>query len=331
MMVSSKAFARAGLLGNPSDGYFGKIIAVTIKDFSAEVSLEETGDLKIVVPDQDEDVFSGLPDLVKRTRLFGYYGGARLIKAAIVKFEQYCRQKGIGLAERNFTIRYKTSIPRQLGLGGSSAIITAAMRVLMEFYGVDISAEILPSLILNAELEELGINAGYMDRVVQVYEGCVYMDLDAHLIEKFGHGYYERLDVDLLPSLYLAYKKELGKVSGSVLNEIRTGYERKEPSVLAALKRLAELARLGKSALLDGDLDTFFDLMNENFDLRSQIMPISPSNMELISAARRCGVSAKFAGSGGSLIGMYRSEEDYQKLKEELVRFGATVVRPRIL
>ena len=35
-----RAHARAGLLGNPSDVYEGKAIAVSICDFSAEVTLE---------------------------------------------------------------------------------------------------------------------------------------------------------------------------------------------------------------------------------------------------------------------------------------------------
>ena len=331
MMVRAQAFARAGLLGNPSDGYFGKIIAISVKNFSAEVSLEETEELKIVASAQDEDVFQGVSDLVQKTRLFGYYGGARLIKAAVCKFDEYCRQQGLDFPDRNFTIRYETTIPRQLGLGGSSAFITAAIRALMEFYSVEIPEKILPLLILEAELKELGINAGYMDRVIQVYEGCVYMDLDARLIEKNGYGLYERLDINLLPPMYLAYKRELGKVSGVVLNDIRTGYERGDPSVLAALKRLTELAYEGKLALLRGDLDTFFDLMNENFDLRSKIMTISPSNKELIATARRLGVSAKFAGSGGSIVGMMRSEKEFETLVYELGKLEAEVIRPRIV
>jgi glucuronokinase len=331
MTVRTQAFARAGLLGNPSDGYFGKIIAISVKNFSAEVWLEESEELRILPGKQDEDIFSGISGLVERTRLFGYYGGARLIKAALVKFDEYCRQQGIGLSGRNCTIRYESSIPRQLGLGGSSAIITAVMRALMDYYGVEIQEKILPTLILDAELKELGINAGYMDRVIQVYEGCLYMDLDARLIEKDGHGLYERLDPGLLPPLYLAYKRELGKVSGAVLDSIRAGYEKKDPSVLATLERLAELAHLGKSALVRRDLERLFELMNENFDLRSKIMAISSSNRELISTARRCGASAKFAGSGGSIIGMYRHEEDFEALKNELGRLGAEVFRPRIV
>ena len=35
--ISRHAYARVGLLGNPSDGYFGKVLGVTIQNFSVEV------------------------------------------------------------------------------------------------------------------------------------------------------------------------------------------------------------------------------------------------------------------------------------------------------
>ena len=48
----------------------------------------------------------------------------------------------------------------------------------MEFYGVEIPLEAQPSFVLSIERDELGIAAGLQDRVIQVYEGLVYMDFD---------------------------------------------------------------------------------------------------------------------------------------------------------
>jgi glucuronokinase len=70
--------------------------------------------------------------------------------------------------------------------------------------------------------------------------------------------------------------------------------------------------------------------MNENFDLRSKIMKISESNFEMVQAARQCGASAKFAGSGGSLIGMYTDEDMFSRLKMELEKLQAVVIQPII-
>ena len=330
MTIETRAYARAGLLGNPSDGYFGKIIAITVKNFFASVSLQESEELRIEAHDQEANIYRDMSDLVERIALYGYYGGVRLVQAALKTFFDHCQHQNIRLRDKNFTIRYDSTIPRQIGLGGSSAIITAAMRAMMEFHGVKIPMEVLPSLILDAELKELGINAGLMDRVIQVYEGCVYMDLDKSVIEKKGHGIYERLDPKLLPELYIAYKPELGKVSGLVLDDIRIGYMRGDEVVMETLIRLAQTAEAGKQTLLQRDFEKFHELMDQNFDLRSQIMNISESNFEMIQAARKCGASAKFAGSGGSIIGMYTGEDMFSRLKSDLEKLKAVVVKPVI-
>jgi glucuronokinase len=79
-------------------------------------------------------------------------------------------------------------------MAGSSAIITACWRALMAFYQVEIPKHLLPSLVLSVENEELGIPAGLQDRVIQSYEGLVFMDFNRASIEKLGHGIYEELD-----------------------------------------------------------------------------------------------------------------------------------------
>ena len=330
MTIESEAYARAGLLGNPSDGYHGKVIAIVVKNFFARVAVRESIELKIETPDRDADVWKNARDFIQKINLYGFYGGARLIKAGLKVFFDYCASRKIPLEERNFTLSYTSTIPRQVGLGGSSALILAAVRSLMKFFRVEIPLEILPTIVLKAEIKELGINAGFMDRVVQVYEGCVYMDLDRGLIEERGFGHYEPLDPKRLPYLYLAYQPELGKVSGHVLGEIRSGYEKGDKFVVETLRRIADLAAKGRELYLQGDFRRWPAMMDENFDLRARIMTISGPNMEMIRAARRCGASAKFAGSGGSIVGIYKDDKMFRRLVEELSQIGAIVIKPVI-
>jgi len=271
-----------------------------------------------------------MEDMVEKISMYGYYGGVRLIKAVIKIFFEYCRENDFRLGKKNFTIRYDSNIPRQLGLGGSSAIITAALRALIKFYQVDIPKDIQPSLILDAEKEELGINAGLMDRVIQVYEGCVYMDLDREYIKSHGYGKYESLEPKLLPRLFLAYKPALGKVSGRVLNDIQIGFERGDSFVIKTLEKIADIAEIGKKLLLAGDKEGLFAIMNENFDLRSRIMKINDSNQKMIQTARQCGASAKFAGSGGAIIGMYKDKDIFSRLTAEFDKIQVKVIKPNI-
>jgi glucuronokinase len=331
MIIESRAYARAGLLGNPSDGYFGKTISIIIRNFGAIVSIYESPDLVIAEQAIDSNRFRNIYHLVDSVNLTGYYGGARLIKATIKKFCEYCEDNKIKLSNKNFTLRYQSSIPRQVGLAGSSAIITATMKGLMKFYNVKIPLPILPSLILSAEVDELGINAGLQDRVIQVYEGCVYMDFNKSYMEKHRHGIYEHLDPRNLPKLYLAYKTQLGKVSGKIFNTVKQRYENGDESVHKTLSDIASMAEKGKDAIIRRDYNELNELINTNFDLRSKIMNISESNLEMVRIARECSASAKFSGSGGAIIGSYRDDEMLRKLVISLKKINARVIKPFII
>ncbi|MBN2600508.1 MAG: GHMP kinase [Candidatus Marinimicrobia bacterium] len=331
MIIEERAYARAGLLGNPSDGYFGKTISVSVRNFGTQIQLWESPLLHIQAAPDEVPYFQNLNQLLEQTAALGYYGGERLIKAAIVTFTDYCHDQGIAIENKNFTLQFHSSIPRQVGLAGSSAIITATMKALTRFYKVQVPKAYLPTLILKAETEQLGINAGLQDRVIQVYEGCVYMDFDKEHMEKTGHGDYYKIDEKKLPKLFIAYKSRLSKVSGKVLNSIRLKYEQKDATVISVLNEIADLAKAGKDAIESGNIDKLFALMNRNFDLRCSIMPISDSNMELVEIARACGASAKFAGSGGSIIGIYRNDAMLNRLILALKRIDARVIKPFIL
>ncbi len=331
MIIECRAYARAGLLGNPSDGYFGKTISIIVKNFGAHISLYQSPELHIEPQEQDSTTFRNIYHLKESVSLIGYNGGIPLIKAAIKKFCEYCERNDVRLSNKNFTLRYSSSIPRQVGLAGSSAIIIATFRALMQFYQVEIPLEILPNIALSVETEELGINAGLQDRVAQTYEGCVYMNFDRSIMERQKHGDYERIDTALLPKLYIAYKTTLGKVSGKVLNDIRTRYDNGDPFVIDTLKEIAGLAEKGRDAILKREYNTLHELMDHNFDLRTKIMRISDSNMEMIGTARSCGASATFTGSGGSIIGMYYGDEMLNKLMVKLRGIQARVIKPYIV
>ncbi|ALJ01698.1 mevalonate kinase family protein [Rufibacter tibetensis] len=331
MILESRAYARAALLGNPSDGYHGKTISLNVKNFGAHILLYQTPELSLEPQEQDSNQFKNIYQLQEQLNLTGYHGGIPLLKASIKKFLEYCQAHGITLANKNFTIRYGSNIPRQIGLAGSSAIVIATLRALMQFYEVSIPLETLPNIALSAELDELGINAGLQDRVIQTYEGCVYMDFDKQMLLEKKHGYYEPLELSLLPPLYIAYKTELGKVSGKVLNDIRTRYEKGDVQVISTLDKIAGLADAGKKAILDQDYDALHQLMDQNADFRKDIMHVSDSNLELLEVARRCGASANFTGSGGSVIGMYHGDDMLNMLVKEMRKINARVIKPVLL
>lgn len=331
-LLRRHAYARAGLMGNPSDGYHGKTLSIVLRNFAAEVVLYEWEDVEIVLAAEDRVRFDSISELARDVDLHGYYGGIRLVKATIKTFVEYCRGRHT-LHDRNFSIRYQSSIPRAVGLAGSSAIIVATMRTLMDFYRVSIPQDVLPSLVLSVESEQLKIAAGLQDRVVQVYGGLVFMDFSAdRMIRKHGLqcGVYEPLDPSLLPPLYVAYSEEVAEPTEVLHNELRARYEQHEPAVVNAMMTFAELAQRARDALVSSRGDQLGALVNQNFDVRQSICRLPSEHVEMVEAARAVGASAKFAGSGGAIIGVYESEEMFEELRKRLGKMGCRVIKPDV-
>lgn len=328
MIIHSHGYPRAGLIGNPSDGYFGKTISFTFSNFAAEVILYQSPELEITPNVLDSSSFANIHQLVRDVGQFGYYGGVRLLKAAVKRFYEYCRENGVEMHDRNFTLRYHSDIPRLVGLAGSSAIITACMRALMSFYGVSVPHAILANLVLSVERDELGISAGLQDRVAQAYQGLMYMDFNENIMRAQGHGRYERLDPSLLPPLYIAYRQDLAEGSEVFHNDIRGRFNRGDPEVLDAIRFWIELTDRFRAALAAGRREELAELMNANFDRRLKIYKISEGNIRMVDAARSTGASAKFTGSGGAIVGSYTDEAMFKRLKNVLEPMNIRVIKP---
>ncbi|PIA44093.1 hypothetical protein AQUCO_01700009v1 [Aquilegia coerulea] len=291
--IEHKSYARVGLLGNPSDVYYGRTISFSLANFWAIVRLEPSDDL-IIQPHHFHDLvrFKSISQLVNRLESEGYYGGVRLLMAICKVFQKYCNENNIELKSGNFTLHYDTNIPRQTGLSGSSAIVSAALNCLLDFYNVRhlIKVEVRPNLILSAE-KELGIVAGLQDRVAQVYGGLVYM----------------------------------------VHSNVRKRWLDGEEFIISSMKEVANLALEGRSALLEENYTKFAELINRNFDLRRLMFgddALGSMNIDMVTVARKVGAASKFTGSGGAVV-VYCPEGPSQvKLLEDACKEAGFIIQP---
>jgi glucuronokinase len=331
VIIKTISYPRAALIGNPSDGYYGKTIAFLFSNFKAEVILYESPEIELIPSQYDSAVFPSMSSLVDNVRLYGYYGGIRLLKAAITRFYNYCKDTDIKLEDKKFTIRYHSDIPFRLGLAGSSAIITAATRALMKFYNVKIPRPSLANLVLSVETQELNISAGLQDRVAQAYEVPVYMDFEEATMKRQGYGTYKEIPAKNFPNLYIAYRRELSEGSEFVHMSFRERYNIREKAVLEAIEGWKSLTDDTYASLLDGDKDKIGSLMNQNFDIRKSVMNISQTNIDMVETARKTGASAKFTGSGGAIIGTYPDNSTLAELKVRLGKIGVNVLIPEIV
>ncbi len=288
--VKTRSFARAGFLGNPSDGYFGKTVSFAFSNFGVELALTESSRLRFVPGEVDDATFDSPEQLVRDLRLYGYYGGIRLLKAVTKRFYEYCCRNGMTLPKRNFTAEYKINIPRLVGLSGSSAICSAMLKALMKFYEV----------------------------------------FEKSFVEANNRGRYERIDPALMPKLYVSYDAARAEESGEAHKEVKRLFEAKNADVLAAMTEFADIAQQGRDALLAGHPEKIPALVDANFNLRDRIFNVAEENRRMVMTARKSGASAKFAGSGGAIVGTYEDEAQFAVLERDLAAIGCKTLKPSI-
>ena len=204
----------------------------------------------------------------------------------------------------------------------------------MDFYQVGIDRRVQPSLALSVEKEELGIGAGLQDRVIQVYEGLVAMDFTeaaTEWVDGYECGQYGWVDPAKLPPLYIAYRADLSEPTEVVHNDLRARYDRGDAEVVQAMRQFAALADRAGQALDAGDHQALAEAINANFDLRRSICRLHPGHVQMVECARQAGATAKFAGSGGAIVGTYPDPGVLQRLTTDLAALGCRVLRPTIV
>ena len=327
--VRHVAHARAGLLGNPSDLYEGRVIALALANFRARVTLAPAEHFEIVPGADDRLVFPSLREGAAALAAHGCEDGVRLLRAAL---EQLVARRGgladlpVGDPRLRFRIAYETDIPRQVGFAGSSAIITAALRALAEWFELRLAPAELAELALACETDELGITAGPMDRVIQAYQGLLWMDF----APPRGAHAYRRLDPALLPPLFVAWDPRGGEPSRKLHGDVRGRFLRGDADVRRAIASLPALADEGLRCLERADRAGLERLLVRNFELRASIYPPSPVDDALVQLARAAGTVAKLCGSGGAVLGLMPEGDGWPRLEASYAAAGFGIARASV-
>ena len=328
--VRARAPARVALAGNPSDGYGGATLALAIANFAAEVTVRDADRLEVVSGPLGRTLFPSLGELVSEVRATGYGEAPRLLRATLARFADVAHAHGLDLGDSRFEIEYHTTVPADVGLAGSSAIVTAALLALCDRFGVRIGHSEMPELVLAVEAEELGIAAGLQDRVAQAYGGLTHMDFAPELIAREGGPRYERLDPAMLPPLFVAWEAEAGQPSNVVHSDLRRRFEVGEPGVTRAMSDLAALAAAARRAVVARDAGALGEAMDRSFEARRSIMHLDPRHVRLVELARAHGCAANYPGSGGAIVGLFRDASHLEELGRAFAeeRLGIERCRP---
>jgi glucuronokinase len=282
------ASARAALAGNPSDGYGGAVLALALPARRATARAWHGQGAAVDPPSE-------------------------LVTATVTR----CAAELSPAARDVTSVAWDTSIPRAVGLGGSSAIVVATLRALCDLWSVALEPLAMAELALSIEVDELGIAAGLQDRIAQTHDGLTFMDFGSS-----GPATVRTLDPALLPPLLVAWRTDSGGHSGDVHAPLRDRHADGEPVVLDAMRTLTDAAHDAEQAIASGDHAALRASVDASFDARRSMLALDPQHVEMIETARTAGAAANYAGSGGAIIAVCLDAEHRTRVETALRQLG---------
>ena len=197
----------------------------------------------------------------------------------------------LGVADSNFDIRARSSLPRGMGLGSSAAIAVAITRAIAKCVEVDLSLETVNSIAYECEKIAHGQPSG-IDNTISCYG-------EAMLFQNAGELEMTALDLTEVPPLVIGFSHDSGATLEQVTG-VRERYDAASQRFDALFDQIDELSSAGADALKARNYDELGRLMNICQGLLNAIGVSSPDLENMVSIARRSGaLGAKLTGGGG--------------------------------
>lgn len=303
--VVGRCTARAALAGNPSDGYGGAVVSVPVSSVLATVESVRCDRFEIDHSPTRDDTFTDLDEVCERVDRYGYGDARQLVLATMRSLRRH-----VDARIDPVRISVHSTIPRSVGLAGSSAIVIATIRALAKQHEDEAWAQALhddpalaAAIALDAEVGELGINAGLQDRVVQAFDTPIFMDFAS--TEPLSDTGLVRGSYRPLPQpagiIFVATVEATAAPSGATHRSLRADFDDDVGGVRRLMGEIASQAGAAATAMQRGDIDALGAAMDSTLDLRQSMMVLDPRHLAMAEIARSRGGHANWSGSGGAV------------------------------
>lgn len=318
-MIISTAPGRCGIVGNPTDMYGGSVLSCSTVE-RAYCTITESPTLILSADEFTQKILTNEDLNLKGDRL-------DIPKAILLYFS---------LTPENFKVKlsFKSDVPECAGLAGSTAIVVAVLGAVLKYINIEMNHYLIAETARKIEFGIMGITCGYQDQYMASFGGFNYMDF--RYKEWLAQDESEPLaTIEPLQRLVtdipiIVAHTGIKRNSGVVHRSIRDRWLGDEIQVVEGYLRIAELARLGKRAVLQEDWQMLGRLMDENHEIQRLLGGSGPENDYLIEVARKSGaLGAKLAGAGkgGTIVALTLKPDD---TANALQKAGAKrILRPR--
>ncbi|KAL4622127.1 hypothetical protein ACB092_06G275200 [Castanea dentata] len=221
------------------------------------------------------------------------------------------------LASMGLHIRTWANVPRGSGLGTSSILAAAVVKGLLQITDGDESNENVARLVLVLE-QLMGTGGGWQDQIGGLYPGIKYtasfpgIPLRLQVIPLLASP---QLIPELQQRLLVVFTGQV-RLANQVLLKVVTRYLQRDNLLISSIKRLAELAKIGREALMNCDIDELGEIMLEAWRLHQELDPYCSNEFvdRLFSFADPYCIGYKLVGAGGGGFALLLAKDaDYAK------------------
>ncbi|MDO8623502.1 MAG: GHMP kinase [archaeon] len=204
------------------------------------------------------------------------------------------------------------------GLGGSSSLTVGTLHALHAFKGQFVSAETLAKQACNIEIDVLGHPIGKQDQYIAAFGGFNYIKFNSD-DTVFVNPIILRKDLkEQLKNRLLLFYTNLNTRSDTILTEQKANI----PKTNKTLDRMVDLAGNLYSNLSNGDIETFGEILHENWVLKKSLASkVSNPEIDMLyeNALNAGAIGGKILGSGGGgFLLFYCKEENQDRLRNSL-------------
>jgi len=288
-VIRASAPGRAGIIGNPTDGYGGTVVST---------SLSQRASVRLLPADETVLTVCGESVPVRSRNDLPLTGGyTDVAKAVLTTFDT-------ALDGQGFHLHAETEIPMRAGLSGSTAMLVSLLGAVLHWLELSLNRWEIAEAARKIEFEVMGVTCGFQDQYMAVFGGLNCMDFRGKEPGKespdpiFATVEPLAASVPALPMLLA--NTGVQHHSGTHHKPLRERWIEGDPAVVNGYERLQSLAREGKKALLRADWECLGAMMNEQHGIQRELGGSGEANERLIRAALEIGAwGAKLAGAGG--------------------------------
>ena len=312
--------ARVGLVGNPSDGYGGAVVATVVPSLAASVAAVAADGIAFDGAGQ-RSAWPSVDAGTEHVEVDGQGDEHRLISAALWTLVEHLSRRDLSVCG-GVALEWSTTVPRSVGLAGSSALAVGVIDATAAAWGIELDRRVIAALALRAERDVLGIAAGWQDRIVQSF-GCPVL-VDARTMVTIDGVEVPTVSelVGEPPPLLVAWRT--GDAASS--DDYHAPLRRSADQLVAPMAELAALARNAARAWQVGDTMGVAAALDAAWLTRQASAPLRADHGALVELVRSLGLIATTPGSGGSVVAIADHPERVEAAVEALSARGCTSV-----